>query len=129
MYRADHVTYRTSSAWPVAWIGGISLERNPVEAYGNDPASWQATWGGTPGQNAGSYVDMDTSISVASGNEPGIAFSAVIGEAYEIRYTDSLIDPDWHLLQYLPSVTTNWVEVVDPAATNQTRFYRIIWHP
>jgi hypothetical protein len=129
MYRADHVTYRTSSAWPVAWIGGISLERNPVEAYGNDPASWQATWGGTPGQNAGSYVDMDTSISVASGNEPGIAFSAVIGEAYEIRYTDSLIDPDWHLLHYLPSVTTNWVEVVDPAATNQTRFYRIIWHP
>ena len=57
-----------------------------------------------------------------------IAFAAVINESYEIHYTDSLIDPDWKLLQAIPSATTNWIEVVDPTPSVTTRYYRILWN-
>ena len=49
-YRIDHVTYRTNAFWPAANQGDISLERFPLEAYGNDPAFWAASApGGSPG--------------------------------------------------------------------------------
>jgi hypothetical protein len=48
-YRVDHVSYRTNAPWPQA-IAGISLERVPLEAYGNDSVYWRAgPTGGTPG--------------------------------------------------------------------------------
>lgn len=50
--RVDHVTYRTWLPWPPATPGG-DWERVPVEAYGNDPASWRTgPVGGTPGEPA-----------------------------------------------------------------------------
>jgi len=51
-YRADHVAYRTNAPWPQA-ISGTSLERIPLEAFGNDPAYWRTGLvGGTPGTPA-----------------------------------------------------------------------------
>ncbi len=48
-YRVDHVTYRTNAPWP-STRPGVSLERVPVEGYGNDPASWRTgPVNGTPG--------------------------------------------------------------------------------
>lgn len=48
-YRVDHVTYRTDGAWALPAAGGC-LERIPVQAFGNDPASWRAGPArGTPG--------------------------------------------------------------------------------
>ena len=48
-YRVDHVTYHTTDPWP-ATTDGVSLERIPIEAYGNDPVHWrQGFLGGTPG--------------------------------------------------------------------------------
>jgi len=48
-YRVDHVTYGTSAPWP-AGTPGVSIERLPLEAYGNDPGDWRAgPTNGTPG--------------------------------------------------------------------------------
>ncbi len=48
-YRADHVAFRVAAPWPVP-SAGRSIERTPVEAYGNDPASWrEGTEQGSPG--------------------------------------------------------------------------------
>jgi hypothetical protein len=48
-YRVDHVSYRPNAPWPKT-TAGVSLERVPLEAYGNDPASWQpGPVSGTPG--------------------------------------------------------------------------------
>lgn len=54
-YRVDHIFFRPDASWPVLpESGGTSLERLPLEAYGNDPAAWRAsTTGGTPGQFEG----------------------------------------------------------------------------
>jgi hypothetical protein len=66
-YRVDHVSYRTNTPWPQPVIGA-SLERMPVQSFGNDPANWRATPpGGTPGQpvsnrlpviSAGGYFEV-----------------------------------------------------------------------
>lgn len=39
-YRVDHVSYRTNAPWP-AMLAGASLERVPIESYGNDAADWR----------------------------------------------------------------------------------------
>jgi hypothetical protein len=47
-YRVDHVTYRVTAPWPAG--NGVSLERIPLQAYGNDPAYWRTSpTNGTPG--------------------------------------------------------------------------------
>lgn len=48
-YRVDHVSYRTSLPWPAA-VAGISVQKSPVTAYGNDPLNWVAA-APTPGTN------------------------------------------------------------------------------
>ncbi len=128
MYRMDHVSYRTNTAWALANTGGVSLERWPFESYGNDPASWQASRpGGTSGFYLGGTYSMGSAISRRDGANPGISFNAMLDEAYAVQYTESLSDPDWQPLVTIPSATTNWIEVVDPAPTNHVRYYRIIW--
>ena len=59
-YRVDHVTYRPTLPWPSA-SAGVSLERIPLEAYGNDPAYWRAgPSGGTPGVPAANRLPIIT---------------------------------------------------------------------
>ncbi|MDF7797979.1 lamin tail domain-containing protein [Pontiellaceae bacterium B1224] len=128
MYRADHVSYRTNAYWAVANTGAVSLERWPLNSYGNDPISWRASAvGGTPGFALVGTYPMGTIIQL-SGAYPVIAFEAVPGQAYEVRYTDSLIEPDWQVLATIPSAINDWVEVMDSAPTNSVRYYRIIWN-
>lgn len=127
MYRADHVSYRTNAYWAVANTGAVSLERWPLSSYGNDPVSWRASFvGGSPGFVLVDTYPMGTTIQLTGGS-PIIAFEAILGESYEVRYTDSLIDPDWQVLAAIPSASTEWIEVLDTSSTNSTRYYRIIW--
>jgi len=58
-YRADHVNYDDAAPWPSAADGdGPSLDRQAMNLFGNDPASWQASAeiGGTPGRPAGAIA-------------------------------------------------------------------------
>ena len=48
-YRVDHVSWRPTTPWP-GTNAGVSLERIPLQAYGNDPAFWRlCPTGGSPG--------------------------------------------------------------------------------
>lgn len=48
-YRMDHVSFRTAAPWP-AFVAGASIERQPLEGYGNDAAYWHiGSANGTPG--------------------------------------------------------------------------------
>ena len=48
-YRVDHVAFRTNAPWLGLGVG-FSLERTPVEGYGNDPVAWRVSpLNGTPG--------------------------------------------------------------------------------
>jgi hypothetical protein len=59
-YRVDHVSYRTAWPWPPA-SAELSLERIPLEAYGNDPAYWRAgPSGGSPGVTAANRLPIIT---------------------------------------------------------------------
>jgi hypothetical protein len=51
----DRVRYNDKTPWPTEADGiGLSLERYPVSAYGNDPLHWRTvTAGGTPGRPGG----------------------------------------------------------------------------
>jgi hypothetical protein len=82
-YRVDHVTYRTNAPWPETGIG-VGLERIPLEAYGNDPASWRATpVNGTPGTPAGNRQPV---ISVAG--------NPVVPQQMPLTLTVSVADLD-----------------------------------
>ncbi|MDF7809078.1 lamin tail domain-containing protein [Pontiellaceae bacterium B12219] len=127
MYRVDHVSYRTNSMWAVANRGGVSLERRPLNGYGNDPSSWRTSLaGGSPGKVMGDTYPMGMTLQF-SGAVPTIAFATVVGEAYEVRYSDSLMAPEWQLLESIPSATTPWIEVIDPSPSRSNRYYRILW--
>ncbi|MDF7799536.1 lamin tail domain-containing protein [Pontiellaceae bacterium B1224] len=128
MYRMDHVSYRTNAFWSVANSGDVSLERIPLDAYGNDPASWRASpRKGTAGFVIGEVFDMGTALSASPGQMPILSFEALVGESYRVLYTDSLVDPDWQLLIDLPDVDADWVEIIDPELEVPGRFYQIIW--
>ena len=62
-----------------------------------------------------------------TGTFPMIAFRTVEGDSYEVRYTDSLLDPEWKLLEHIPSASTNWIEIFDRSPSPSIRFYRILW--
>ncbi len=59
-YRMDRVNYRPRAPWPTAAdTGGASLERLPLEGYGNDPVTWYASApGGTPGVADGNRLPV-----------------------------------------------------------------------
>jgi len=93
-YRADHVAYRTNAPWPQAVVGG-SLERVPLEAYGNDPAYWRAgPAGGTPGVPVANRLPIIT----VTGNPS-------IPQLTPLTLTLSVADLDvpWQTVALLPS--------------------------
>ena len=86
-YRVDHVTFRTVSPWPINVVG-TSLQRIPVESYGNDPLDWTAA-APTPSTNLAPaakpvivvspqslYVDegMTVSFSVIATGAPPLSY-------------------------------------------------------
>ncbi len=72
-YRVDRVNYLPGLPWPAAADGGgVSLERVTHEAYGNDPAAWQASApGGSPGTLAGNrlpFISVNGDLLVNEGS-------------------------------------------------------------
>ncbi|MGJ8641641.1 MAG: lamin tail domain-containing protein [Opitutaceae bacterium] len=127
MYRADHVSYRTTELWPTTEIAGVSLERSPLDSYGSDPINWLASpRTGTSGFVIGDTFDMGAQVAF-SGSAPKLSFYAFEGESYRVLYKDSLSDPDWLLLEALPNIGVDWIEVTDPNPPEEGRFYRIVW--
>src|SRR4029077_10078319 len=65
-YRVDHVTCRTNAPW-LPSVAGVSLERIPLQAYGNDPVYWRAgPTNGTPGlapSNRPAVIHVDGALT------------------------------------------------------------------
>ena len=93
-YRVDHVSYRATLPWSPA-IAGVSLERMPVEAYGNDPVYWRAgPSGGTPGIPAANRPPIIT----VTGNP-------VVPQQTPLKLTVAVADLDvpWQTVTLLPA--------------------------
>jgi hypothetical protein len=79
-YRVDHVSFRMNAPWPSSHIG-LSLERAPVQAYGNDPVYWHAgPTNGTPGLPSASrwpLINISGVTSVHQNMQMTLTVSAV----------------------------------------------------
>lgn len=79
-YRVDRVAFRVAAPWPVPAAGG-SIERTPVEAYGNDPASWrEGPEQGSPGvprANRPPAVNVPDLVEAAEGSAVTVSVWAV----------------------------------------------------
>ena len=93
-YRVDHVSYRATLPWSPA-IAGVSLERIPVEAYGNDPAYWQA---GPSGGNPGIPAANRPPVITITGNP-------VVPQQTPLTLTVAVADLDvpWQTVTLLPT--------------------------
>jgi hypothetical protein len=112
-YRVDYVSYRTNIPWAQT-LTGMSLDRVPVEAYGADPASWQAgPVNGSPGLPAGNRAPAIT----LSGN-PVIPQLAPL----RLQFTVTDLDIPWQ------SVTLTPVQV-PPGSSYDPATRALTWTP
>jgi hypothetical protein len=75
----DRVNYSDTTPWPNVSGNGFALARQPVQAYGNDPASWLAL---PPTRGASNTADTDgdglpDAWELANGLHPGFNDSAL----------------------------------------------------
>jgi hypothetical protein len=54
-----------------------------------------------------------------------VTFNAVSNRAYTVQFTDVLGAPWSSLQSAAPRTTNRVVSIIDPAASNPTRFYRL----
>ena len=67
-------------------------------------------------------------VQVQEGTGNSLTFATLIGESYEVYYTDSLIPVNWQLLFTEPEATSTSLTVLDPAAPAlNRRYYRVQW--
>ena len=105
-YRVDHVTYGVAAPWPTG-VAGVSRERVPLEAYGNDPAYWRGSpTNGTPG--------------LPATNRPpvmNVTGSATASSQAPLTLTVSAVDNDvpWQTVSLLATRTPSGSHF-DPAA-------------
>ncbi|MCL4177641.1 MAG: lamin tail domain-containing protein [Verrucomicrobia bacterium] len=112
-YRVDHVSYRTNAPWPTL-VNGASLERLPLEAYGNDPVYWR------PGLLAGSP-------GIATANRPpGIVLSGHPIVAQESQLTLTLMAAD---LDVPWQTVTLRALALPPGSTFDPELGRFSWVP
>jgi len=107
----------------------MGLDRNdPLDAAldpdGDGATNLQEYVAGTDHLNASSHLKLDG--IVASGNVT-LSFQAVAGRTYSVLYTFSLTNPIWTKLADVPAqVAAQIVNVIDPQAPENTRFYRLV---
>lgn len=90
---------------------------------GDGMANWQEYVAGTHPRDITSYLKV--SRLAANAGQATVTFSAVSNRTYSVQFADTLGSP-WSGLQSVPSRTTNRVvSVIDAAASNPTRFYRL----
>ncbi|HXJ56778.1 MAG TPA: lamin tail domain-containing protein [Verrucomicrobiae bacterium] len=112
----DAVHYRDGPPWPVRADGqGASLQRTPLNAYGDDPASWIAA-DPSPG------FPLPAGLSWAT---PHIVRWPLYLAGYELQSTPTLGAGSWITDASTRSTNGNFVEVFVPR-TGSSRFYRLI---
>jgi len=112
-YRVDDVSYRTNAPWPLS-VTGMSLERIPLQAYGNDPASWRAgVFLGTPG------IAMANRLPVIS-----VTGSPVVPQLSPLTLTLSTADLDVPWQTASLSATQ-----LPPGSTYDPVLHRLFWVP
>ena len=93
-YRVDRVGYRPASPWPTAAdTGDVSLERMPLEAYGNDPIAWRASAaGGTPGVAYGNRMPVVNTLGTNVADEGQTVSFAVWGADVDAPWQTVSVD-------------------------------------
>ena len=94
-----------------------------LDSDGDGVENWKEYVAGTDPRDPTSYLNVSRfGRSVAQAT---VTFSAVSNRSYTVQFADAPGAP-WSPLQSVPSRTTNRVvSVIDPAAPNPTRFYRL----
>jgi hypothetical protein len=103
-----------------AWLDQVSFIPAPIPAAqlaGHEFTSAQS------GEAATTPVRLN--ISVANG-QVALAWPAARAENYRVLYTDSLLDPQWEVLDVEPVIHDGLAAVGDPARNRSQRFYRVI---
>lgn len=127
--RVDKVNYSDLAPWPAAADGtGNSLQRRTPEAFGNDPANWQAA-SPTPGHESDSSPggEITVAIQFTDATSPiQLQLNSVAGRSYTVQYLDDLQQsPQWQTLTTeVASGSTITVQDQSPSGRSH-RFYRI----
>jgi hypothetical protein len=122
----EKIAYRDRAPWPPAADGlGSSLQREPITAFGNDPAHWFAA-PPTPGANNSvlrfSAVDLSP-----DGSWVELGFEAMAGRAYTLQ--SILLSPGaaWSNTDTIPSASTNRIVTISiPLADHPGRIFRLV---
>jgi hypothetical protein len=94
-----------------------------LDADGDGMQNWKEFVAGTLPHDATSYLKV-TRLTANPGPAT-VTFNAVSNRSYTVQFTDAL-GTSWSSLQSLTPRTTNRViSVIDPAAPNAARFYRL----
>jgi len=93
-YRVDRVNYRPAAPWPpAADTGNISLERMPLEGYGNDPIAWYPSpAGGTPGAASGNRMPVVNTAGTNSADEGQTVSFTVWGTDADVPWQTIQVD-------------------------------------
>ncbi|HZO84305.1 MAG TPA: immunoglobulin domain-containing protein, partial [Verrucomicrobiae bacterium] len=121
---ADADRDRMADSWET--LHGFDSE-NPSDAYldtdGDGMENWKEYVAGTLPREAASYLNINR--LTASLSQATVTFNAVSNRSYTVQFTDRL-GASWSHLQTIPTRTTNRVvSVIDPAALDPARFYRL----
>lgn len=113
---------------PDTWENLYAFDPNdPADALqdtdGDSVPNWKEYVAGTHPRDPTSYLNV--SRFAADAGQATVTFNAVSNRSYTVQFTDALGAP-WSSLQSLTPRTTNRViSVIDPAASNPARFYRL----
>ncbi len=126
-YAVDAIDYSPSAPWPKASTANLSLQRNDLGAYGNDPANWLAA-SPTPGVAPASLVPpIKLQLTFTGTNaHPVLAFEAAANRSYTLQWSPEISTTNWQSLLLAPIQPTNHVERFQDPTQATTRFYRVI---
>lgn len=94
-----------------------------LDTDGDGVENWKEYVAGTDPRDPASYLNV--SRFAAAAGQATVTFNAVSNRSYTVEFVDTL-GAAWSSLQTVSSRTTNRVvSVIDPAALNPTRFYRL----
>ena len=112
-------------AWELTYFG--SLARNGTGDFDSDGVSDLDEFrAGTDPTDQGSAMRALALFSLSSG-ETKVMWSSVPGKTYRVQYTDSVLNPEWHVLVGDITATSSTSEKQDTTSAGiARRFYRVL---